>query len=225
MVFGYSLATKSLWVFLSRDDLWRCIKKEKYINNESILNWIRKWHKLIVCVSNQWWARALAFPVIGRFLAWKVGNGIQVRIGSYVIVGCGGQFFLREGLLTTLQEAGLCTLNKIGNTRPTTFWKQEWLSTTKLGLDAIWHPPWKLFIVEIQKERVHLSGVEDELVWHYHNSSGQYSTKMGYKDMIAEVEVNAQLCFKKIWKVKGPPKGIIFFWAILKGGVLTWDHL
>jgi hypothetical protein len=30
---------------------------------------------------------------------------------------------------------------------------------------------------------------------------------------------------KQIWKIKGPPKGILFFWLILKGKVLTWDHL
>jgi hypothetical protein len=29
----------------------------------------------------------------------------------------------------------------------------------------------------------------------------------------------------KLWKIKGPLKGILFFWLVLKGKVLTWDRM
>jgi hypothetical protein len=37
VVFGQSLAAKSLWVFLTRDSLWRHILIEKYIDPLSIV--------------------------------------------------------------------------------------------------------------------------------------------------------------------------------------------
>jgi hypothetical protein len=44
----------------------------------------------------------LAFPVIGKYLAWRVGNGAQVRIGIDAIMGCGQEVFLAENMVLTL---------------------------------------------------------------------------------------------------------------------------
>ena len=41
------------------------------------MDWIRKEHKSIHNVSNQWKDLTLPFPVIGHYLAWEVGDGSQ----------------------------------------------------------------------------------------------------------------------------------------------------
>lgn len=81
---------------------------------------------------------SLTFPVVGRFLAWKVGNGRHVRVGADAIVGCGENIFLQEAIVASLQELGKCTLNKIDDPVATTSWQQGWHSTTGLGLDENW---------------------------------------------------------------------------------------
>jgi hypothetical protein len=66
----------------------------------------------------------LAFPMVGRFLAWKDGNDTQVRIGTNAIALCGVNIFLHETLVVSFQELGICTLNKIGDDTDTTICKQ-----------------------------------------------------------------------------------------------------
>jgi hypothetical protein len=56
---------KSLWTFLTRDNLWRHILVDKYIVPGFILDWIHKRKNPIVNVSNQWKDMTLAFPIIG----------------------------------------------------------------------------------------------------------------------------------------------------------------
>lgn len=47
---------------------------------------------------------ALAFPVTGNSLTWKVGNGKNVRIGSDPTMGCGEQIILSPDLMNHLHE-------------------------------------------------------------------------------------------------------------------------
>jgi hypothetical protein len=57
----------------------------------------------------------LAFPVIGSYLAWRVGDGSQVRVGVDAIMGCGRDIFLPDEIIQHLQVIGRCTLNLIDN--------------------------------------------------------------------------------------------------------------
>eukprot|EP01018_Ginkgo_biloba_P018081 Gb_04379 [translate_table: standard] len=59
-----------------------------------------------------------------EFLAWRVGNGTQVRLGVDAIMGCGQNIFLPEDLVLQLQLLGRCTLDKIANPLDTTLWRQ-----------------------------------------------------------------------------------------------------
>lgn len=84
---------------------------EKYITPNSILDWIRKPNECSLNISNQWQSISQAFPVIGKFLAWKLGSSSQVRVGTNVIVGCVNRIFFLNDLVAHLKESGLCTPN------------------------------------------------------------------------------------------------------------------
>ena len=48
----------------------------------------------------------LAFPVIGKYLAWRVNKGAQMRIMTDAITGCVQGVFLTKKLVLTLQDLG-----------------------------------------------------------------------------------------------------------------------
>jgi hypothetical protein len=73
ILFGHALVEKSLWVFLSSDSLWRSILIAKYIEPGTIIDWIRMPRKPISNASCQWRVLINVFPLIGTFLARKVG--------------------------------------------------------------------------------------------------------------------------------------------------------
>jgi hypothetical protein len=80
-LFGWYLVAKTLWNLLIEDSLWRRIIIQKYIAPNSLLNWITMERKSIHNVSNQWESMTISFPMIGEYLAWRVGNEAHVRIG------------------------------------------------------------------------------------------------------------------------------------------------
>lgn len=57
---------------------------------------------------------------------------------------------------------------------------------------------------------IHLSEAKDELVWSFNTSGGRYSTKLGYDVQNFNLE-DGPWWSKKIWKIKAPLKGILFF--------------
>jgi hypothetical protein len=63
--FSKALATKSLWIFLTSISLWRLILIAKYIEPNSLLDWIGQPRKNVHNASNQWWAVSQDFPIIG----------------------------------------------------------------------------------------------------------------------------------------------------------------
>jgi hypothetical protein len=52
-----------------------------------------------------------------------------------------------------------------------------------------------------------------------------YSEKLDYLAMQDLGENTNYWWFKKLWKIRGPLNGTLFFYLVLKGKVLTWDKL
>jgi hypothetical protein len=98
-------------MFLTQKTLWRLILIAKYIDPLSVVDWIRQRNKPTPNVSTQWKALSHAFSVIGNYLALKVENGAQVRIGYDAIMGCGERIFLAEALTNSLRLKCFCTLD------------------------------------------------------------------------------------------------------------------
>jgi hypothetical protein len=58
--------------------------------------------------------------VIGSFLDWKVGNGLQFRVGVDVIMGCDRRILLSKDLIYYFQMIRKTTLNSMSNPSITT---------------------------------------------------------------------------------------------------------
>jgi hypothetical protein len=57
--------------------------------------------------------RQLKLTMLGKFLAWRWGNGRLVHIGADAIIGCGNATFLTEQLIHPPQNMRDITLNKL----------------------------------------------------------------------------------------------------------------
>ena len=96
--------------------MWRCIQNpeslwgreilSKYFPGNSITEWMRSTEKTYKNGSIGWKAMTLAYPLIGKWIAWKIGNKNRVRIGIDPWVGYEGNFKLIEDLLRFLIHHG-----------------------------------------------------------------------------------------------------------------------
>eukprot|EP00253_Pinus_taeda_P034625 PITA_34625 len=177
--FSLSLAAKSGWRLITAENLWTRVIKRKYIDPMPVEDWIRNQDKRSKHSSVIWKATVEAFYVIEKGLAWKVGDGKNVRIGRDPWVGCNQFFALSPGILRHLDSKGLYTLNQVENMGMSTFWGQAWKSVTELGLAFRWHNEWASFIEELHRSNVRLKPESDVLLWAYGKTS-HYSPKEGY---------------------------------------------
>jgi hypothetical protein len=72
---------KSLWRMTQGSSLWCRVMQSKYFPSKSIEEWIKEPRKSTK-ESIVWKALVRAFPMVGKCLAWKIGNGRSVRLGE-----------------------------------------------------------------------------------------------------------------------------------------------
>eukprot|EP00253_Pinus_taeda_P010347 PITA_10347 len=223
--FSLSLAAKSGWRLITAENLWTRVIKRKYIDPMPLEDWIRSQDKRSKHSSVIWKATVEAFFVIEKGLAWKVGDGKNVRIGRDPWVGCNQSYALSPGILRHLDSKGLYTLNQVEKVGLSTFWGQAWKSATELGLAFRWHNEWASFIEELHRSNVRIKSDSDVLLW-AHGKTGHYSPKEGYAYLMDQKGWAApEWWSKKLWKLKCPLKSRVFLWCLLKKKVPTWDIL
>eukprot|EP00253_Pinus_taeda_P029408 PITA_29408 len=223
--FNISLAAKSGWRLISMENLWTRVVKRKYIDPIPMDEWIRSQNKKTKNSSAIWKATVEAFSVIEQGLAWKVGDGKQIRIGRDPWVGCNEAFALSPGLLRHLDTKGILTLNQVERVGQSTIWGQAWKDDEALGLNARWKNEWEGFIKELQRTNVRIKDEPDCLMW-AQSKSGEYSPKDGYSFLMGKKGWGCpEWWAKEIWKLKCPTKARLFFWCIMKRKVPTWDTL
>ena len=61
--------------------------KGKYLGNRPMINWIRKVKNKGSIASNIWIGLIASFPSMGNWLAWKIGNGNQVKLDEDPFIG------------------------------------------------------------------------------------------------------------------------------------------
>ena len=56
-------------------------------------------------------------------------------------------------------------------------------------------------------------------------NKGLYTAKLGYTTLQTYEVQEVCWWWKKLWKVKAPPKCTLFLWLVLNNKCLTWDGL
>eukprot|EP00253_Pinus_taeda_P036198 PITA_36198 len=172
-----------------------------------------------------WKATVEAFFEIEKGLAWKVGDGRNVRIGRDPWVGCNKSYALSPGILRHLDSKGFYTLNQVEKVGLSTIWGQAWKSAVELGLDFRWHNEWSTYIDELHRSNVRIKLESDVLLW-AHGKTGLYSPKEGYAYLMDQKGWAApEWWSRNLWKLKCPMKSRVFLWCLLKRKIPTWDIL
>eukprot|EP00253_Pinus_taeda_P022219 PITA_22219 len=223
--FSLSLAAKSGWRLITVENLWTRVIRRKYIDPLPLEDWIRSQNKKTKHSSVIWKATVEAFFVIEQGLAWKVGDGKNVRIGRDPWVGCNQSFALSPGLLRHLDNKGFYTLNQVEKVGQSTLWGQAWKNAMDMGLDIRWHNEWSSFIDELHRSNVRIKTDPDMLLW-AHGKTGVYTPKDGYGFLMEKKGwVESEWWSQNLWKLKCPLKSRVFLWCILKRKIPTWDIL
>lgn len=118
---------------------------QTYIAPSSLLDWIKSDKKSISNIFDHRKWLTVVFPMIGRWLAWKVGDGSQIRMGDDAAMGYMIGTFLFVELIQYLQDIGRYTPNLIGNCITTNIWHQGWMSTQDFGLISHHVHSWNVF--------------------------------------------------------------------------------
>jgi hypothetical protein len=163
-LFSKSLAAKVGWRLLTTDSLWTKVVIQKYINPDSVEEWIRRPVKMAMKCTIIWKALIKYFQVVGEGLAYKVGNGQRVRIGADPWPGSERGHVLPQQLINILHNRGIFHLDQIVDRDKTTLWNQAWKSVEQLGLDREHEGSWNGYIRDLQVGHIQLIDREDELV-------------------------------------------------------------
>ena len=161
--FSISLAAKSGWRIIKMENLWTRVVKRKYIDPVPLEEWIRNPAKIKKNVSVVWKATVESFKVIKQGLAWKIGNGGNMKIGKDSWVGCNEKYALSPGLISHLESKGILYLSQVEKVGFSTIWGQAW-KTGELDLRPIWWNEWKAYTQELSRSNVTLKGRQDQLV-------------------------------------------------------------
>lgn len=97
-LFTKALSSKYVWTLITVDGFWSHVVKQKYIEPDSVEDWIRSPTKSHHNASILWKAVTIAFLLVGRWLVWKVGKGSKVRLGEDPWVGCEASYRLLENM-------------------------------------------------------------------------------------------------------------------------------
>ena len=104
-LFTKALEAKSLWrPTQNTNSLWGTVVCSKYFSNMEIIDWIRIPNKTFKNGSVGRKSMVLAFPLIGTWIAWGIGNGKSIRIGLDPWAGVGEDYKLPQMGLNKLGE-------------------------------------------------------------------------------------------------------------------------
>lgn len=207
------------------DNLWTRVVKRKYIDPVPLEDWIRNPVKSKKNASVIWKATVDSFKVIEQGLAWKIGNGRNLKIGKDPWIGCNGNYALSPGLIRHLEDKNILSLDQVEKVGFSNIWCQAWKDGEDLHLDQGWWHEWSVFTHELTRSNVRLKDSPDSLIW-AHGETGDYSPKDGYKFIQSRKGWGEpEWWAKQIWKLKCPAKARLFLWCLLKKKIPSWDIL
>lgn len=105
-LFAKALAGKVGWRSMTTNNIYTLVVYKKHIFPSSVDDWVRFPNKKKANVSIIWKEVISSFSMVEIGLAWKVGNGRNMRVGIDPWVGGGEIFHLPRDLVTLLNENG-----------------------------------------------------------------------------------------------------------------------
>ena len=122
----------------------------------------------------------LAFPQVGKWIAWSVGNGKEVRVGEDPWVGEGEIYKLSFSIIDKLRSLGISNLSQdCSLTLQRETW---WKNYEDLGLEEGLKEELNKFVSLLQSLFIHLEeDAKDKLVWTKNPTTGYFTTKLGHK--------------------------------------------
>jgi hypothetical protein len=87
--------------------LWHEVILKKYLRKKSVKDWFREGKKNWPGISNIWRALTSSYNIVADWLAWKPGNGKDIRIGSDPMVGAHRYYRLTKNLIQSLKDQGI----------------------------------------------------------------------------------------------------------------------
>jgi hypothetical protein len=102
-----------------------------------------------------------SFPWLFKWLAWMVGNGHHICLGTDLFLGGDACFFLSAPLLHVLNSKGLFILAQVFSFFPFDVSRGHWLSATKLQLQGPLTSQWDNFLNMMFHSGIGLSSATD----------------------------------------------------------------
>ena len=95
-IFGLTLAYTILWIVLPNEGLWGKIMMAKYMKPKYTKDWLTKKFERYRGASIVWKTLVRVFPLIGKWLVYRIGKANNVKIDKDLCWGDQNHFLLYE---------------------------------------------------------------------------------------------------------------------------------
>jgi hypothetical protein len=123
----------------------------KYFPNLSVIEWFRQ-PKKSSKGSIVWKDMVEAFPLVGDWVVWKIGDKKKVRVGEDPWLGAGNYFRLSLPLILSLRNKNIDSLHDTCIGFPQTQGCAGWKDATTLGLPEALHDEWNSYFSLIMRK-------------------------------------------------------------------------
>jgi hypothetical protein len=175
--FNSALLASSFWRAIQHDSIWNHIIKDKYMGSRSLLTWLRKPSILQNWASPFWKGMVGSSQVILHWLRWKPGTGIDIRLGSDMILGLGDRSILSPPLKTRLADVDYLSLAQVNVPSDLLPIPDSWLDSGHLGLEGSIATEWSSYTTTLKRAGIYLTDKQDLLLWAGGDATGSCSVK------------------------------------------------
>jgi len=100
-LFARALDGRNLWHLSIGNTVWTKVMISEYLPNLSVIEWFRQLNKSSKG-SIVWKALVEAFPLVGEWVVWKIGDGKNARVGEDPWLGVGNNIQYLHDAYTSL---------------------------------------------------------------------------------------------------------------------------
>lgn len=160
----------------------------------SIEDWLRTERKQAQGASIVCKVLVTAFPIVGNWIVWQIGNGSKLRISEDPWMGVNANFRLSNALLEVLHNQGIFHLKDAVFQMDRNQWIQGWETAERSNLQRELAEEWNQYIKLLSHSAIKRNEDEDQLKWSKNIRTGEYTVKLGYSARIEEDLGNERTC-------------------------------